>query len=40
MPLHYTEEFHYNLRRRADENLALATALSIDDAFLQTVAFR
>jgi hypothetical protein len=40
MPLHYTEEFHHNLRRRANESLALSTALSIDDAVLQTVAFR
>jgi hypothetical protein len=40
MPLHYTEKFHHNFRRRANENLALSTALSIDDAFLKKVAFR
>ena len=37
MPLHHSEEFYHDLRGRANENLALSTALSIDDAFLQTV---
>jgi hypothetical protein len=40
MPLHHTEEFYHDLRGRANENLALPTALSIDNAFLQTVTFR
>jgi hypothetical protein len=35
MALHDTEEFHHNLRRRANKNLALSTALSVDHVFLQ-----
>jgi hypothetical protein len=35
MTLHDTEEFHHDLRGRANENLALSTALSIDNVFLQ-----
>lgn len=34
MALHDTEELHDNLRGRADEDLALATALGIDDVVL------
>lgn len=40
MPLHDTKELHHDLRGRANENLALSTALSIDDVFLQTMSFR
>jgi hypothetical protein len=40
MPLHDTEELHHDLGGRANENLALSTALSIDDVFLQTMSFR
>jgi hypothetical protein len=35
MALHDTEEFHHDLRRRANKNLALSTALSVDHVFLQ-----
>lgn len=35
MALHDAEEFHHDLRGRANENLALSTALSIDNVFLQ-----
>jgi hypothetical protein len=38
--LHNAEEFHHDLRGRANENLALPTTLSVDDAFLQKIAFR
>jgi len=31
VPLHDTQEFYNNLGGRSDENLALATALSIDN---------
>ena len=34
MALHDTEELDDDLRGRADENLALATALSVDDVVL------
>lgn len=40
MALHDTEEFHHDLRGRANENLALSTTLSVDNAFLQNIAFR
>jgi hypothetical protein len=40
MSLHDTEEFYNDLRGRADENLALSTTLSVDNAFLQKIAFR
>ena len=33
--LHDTEELYNDLRGRANENLALSTTLSVDDAFLQ-----
>ena len=33
--LHDAEKFHHDLRGRANENLALSTTLSIDNAFLQ-----
>ena len=35
MPLHDAEEFYHDLRGRANENLALSTALSVDNVFLQ-----
>ena len=34
MTLHDAEELHDNLRRRTDENLALAAALSVDNVIL------
>jgi hypothetical protein len=34
MTLHHGEEFHNDLRRRPDQDLALSTALSIDDVVL------
>jgi hypothetical protein len=34
MPLHDTEELHHNLRGWANENLALSTALGVDNVFL------
>ena len=40
MTLHDAEEFHHDLRGRANENLALSTTLSVDNAFLQNIAFR
>ncbi len=40
MALHDTEEFHHDLRGRANEYLALSTTLSVDNAFLQNIAFR
>jgi hypothetical protein len=40
MPLHDTEEFYHDLRGRAYENLALSTALSVDNVFLQRFTFR
>ena len=40
MPLHDTKEFYHDLRGRANENLALSTALSVDNIFLQRVTFR
>jgi hypothetical protein len=38
--LHDAEEFHHYLRGRANENLALSTALSVDNAFLKNIPFR
>ena len=35
MTLHDTEELDDDLRGRADENLALATALGVDDVVLR-----
>jgi len=40
MALHDAEEFHHDFRGRANENLALSTTLSVDNAFLQNIAFR
>jgi hypothetical protein len=40
MALHNTEEFYHDLRRRANENLALSTPLSIDNVFLQRTVLR
>ena len=36
MALHDSEEFDNDLRRRTDEDLALATALGVDDVVLET----
>ena len=36
MALHDSEELDNDLRRRTDENLALATALGVDDVVLET----
>jgi hypothetical protein len=36
MSLHHTEKLYNNLGRRPDENLALATTLSIDDVVLSS----
>ena len=38
MTLHDTEELDDDLRRRADEDLALATALSVDDVVLDAIS--
>lgn len=40
MALHDAEEFHHDFRGRANENLTLSTTLSVDNAFLQNIAFR
>ena len=40
MSLHDTEELYHDLRGRAYENLALSTALSVDNVFLQRATFR
>jgi hypothetical protein len=40
MALHDTEEFHHDLRGRANENLAFPTTLGVDNASLQKIAFR
>ena len=37
MTLHDTEELDDDFRGRTDENLALATALSVDNVVLNTV---
>lgn len=38
MTLHDTEELHDDLRRRTDENLALSTALGVDNVVLHIVS--
>ena len=37
MTLHDSEELDNDLRRRTDEDLALATALGVDDVVLGTI---
>ena len=38
MTLHHAQELHNDLGRRADEDLALATALGVDNVVLREVS--